>query len=116
MNNLPVIASCSGCGACCRQMGSPPMYLIAHASGDPAHWLDEDEQRWYATMPPEALQAIEVYSEWVDSDDFRDAQPCCWLNQETGACRWYEHRPWICRDFEIGGEACREHRRVVGIN
>lgn len=41
--------------------------------------------------------------------------PCCWLDLETKKCKHYEHRPKICRDFQLGGSDCVELRRRANI-
>jgi Fe-S-cluster containining protein len=39
-------------------------------------------------------------------------RPCIWLDLATKRCRHYEHRPKLCRDFELGGEECVGFRRL----
>src|SRR5206468_9386250 len=31
-------------------------------------------------------------------------EPCLWLDPVTRRCRYYEHQPDVCRDFEVGSE------------
>lgn len=33
----------------------------------------------------------------------------------TCSCRIYEGRPSACRQFEVGSQACREARRLIGV-
>lgn len=35
---------------------------------------------------------------------------CSALDRETMMCSIYELRPWICREFEMGGYECLEER------
>lgn len=35
-----------------------------------------------------------------------DNSPCCWLDLETRECKHYEHRPELCKNFELGGRDC----------
>ena len=35
---------------------------------------------------------------------------CAALDRETMMCSIYELRPWICREFEMGGYECLEER------
>jgi len=35
---------------------------------------------------------------------------CAALDRETMLCGIYEKRPWICREFEMGGYECLEER------
>jgi Fe-S-cluster containining protein len=39
--------------------------------------------------------------------------PCSWL--VGGQCKHYQHRPEVCRQFELGGEECLEIRRHAGL-
>jgi Fe-S-cluster containining protein len=39
--------------------------------------------------------------------------PCSWL--VAGKCGHYEHRPEVCRQFELGGEECLEIRQRAGL-
>jgi len=41
--------------------------------------------------------------------------PCNWLDLKNLRCRFYAHRPGICRRFEVGGERCIAHRNNVGV-
>jgi Fe-S-cluster containining protein len=118
---LPVISAeeCRGCGACCRDVGRPPVYdslvRLEHeapellqarlrGSGVEADW------RRLRSAPPEARQLI------VDSlatGDLGPRGPCCWLDPKTRTCRFYEWRPDICRnDVKAGGPSCR--RALIG--
>lgn len=35
---------------------------------------------------------------------------CAALDGETLMCTIYAHRPWICREFEIGSNECLDER------
>ncbi len=37
--------------------------------------------------------------------------PCIWFDLQTRTCKHHEHRPSVCRDFEIGSSQCREWRK-----
>lgn len=37
-------------------------------------------------------------------------QPCYWFDMNTRRCVEYNHRPQICRDFEVGCNACINYR------
>lgn len=41
--------------------------------------------------------------------------PCLWLDLTTGQCKNYEHRPAVCRDFDVGCISCRMLRKEVGL-
>ena len=44
-----------------------------------------------------------------------DSQACVWLNRASGKCNHHEHRPNVCRGFEVGGEDCLRVRKIAGI-
>jgi Putative zinc- or iron-chelating domain len=58
--------------------------------------------------------ALEAAYGW-DYDDTNQEYPCLWLDMETRKCRWYDWRPDVCRDFEVGCGPCLEHRRRIGV-
>lgn len=78
--------SCEDCHACCLFCAFPPAATV------------ED----FEAIPQDLRDEIRVEYERTRAID----GPCFWLNQESGICRHYEHRPPICRDFEIGGDYC----------
>jgi Fe-S-cluster containining protein len=67
--------------------------------GHPPHTDDERERLPQALLTP----IVNYVSTLTESDVGR---PCQWLDLETRACRHYEHRPQICRDFERGSAMC----------
>jgi len=92
VNPLPVL-NCDHCGVCCRQIGTPPFTGI---DGDePPPWLEWDVNR--------------------HCDRLDRRLPCIWYDEPTRRCRHYEHRPQVCREFEIGSPDCLEFRREYGI-
>ncbi len=121
---LPILTSCTGCrGSCCREQGSPPgyLYLLGKTPAERANWPDAEDFERIDSLPREALRILNRYSArlmrgetaTVDGKD----PPCCWLNQQTGECRFYEHRPQICRDeLLVGDEACHAWREQYGID
>ena len=72
---------------------------------------DPDDYAWLTAAPDEARR---IKLERMDSDE-PDECPCCWLDQETKRCRFYEFRPGVCRDFDLGGEACLATRKMLQI-
>ena len=32
--------------------------------------------------------------------------PCFWFDQKTRGCKHYDHRPRVCRDFQVGAAEC----------
>jgi Fe-S-cluster containining protein len=94
---LPVLDDCRGCGACCMTQGSPPGYAYPPFRPD--------------DLPAELVAELDAYyAECERTGDWRDEQPCFWLDLETRRCKHYRYRPDICQDFEVGSEACLEWR------
>lgn len=77
---------CLACHACCMFCGLPPTTTREEFNSLPQNLRDEIMTTYNATRTTSG--------------------PCLWLDQESGTCRHYEHRPKICRDFEIGGGEC----------
>lgn len=114
--SLPVIAngiSCEGCGVCCLEQQSPPLYLGIlrgyHLPDDPD--ADPDDFHRIANLPAAARKELEDYRQLLAEGGETD-EVCIWFDRERRVCRYYEHRPSICREFEMGGENCREWRNV----
>lgn len=117
---LPVIQNCDGCGACCMQQGSPPGYLMVMnwnpAWGDMSGVEDmkADIER-FKKLPAEALRILKDYEKAVLKNATAEDMPCVWLDLNTKRCRFHEHRPQICRDFEIGCKGCRSWREMFEV-
>lgn len=95
---------CENCGMCCMHMATPPFVglgMLRKECPEDAPAPDH-EKRIYA---------------WLDSPrrKWADHQPCIWLNRINGQCIHHGVRPMICREFEIGGEACNAYRAQVGL-
>lgn len=104
MTELPII-NCDDCGACCMHMGYPPfvaMYDHANRKGDP---------EWLALSPELAAETRQGAVDGRGSNEL----PCVWFDETTKKCRHYDLRPSICREFEVGCEACVSHRERRGI-
>ncbi|MDA1229918.1 MAG: YkgJ family cysteine cluster protein [Planctomycetota bacterium] len=108
--HLPVIQSCDGCGACCREQESPPMYLLILSGVFDDDDFRDDTIRARA-LPDNLKQELLAYGAHI-----RAGKPhprdgvCLWFDESTRGCRHYEHRPSICRKFEMGSEACHSWR------
>ncbi|MEP3478740.1 MAG: YkgJ family cysteine cluster protein [Fuerstiella sp.] len=94
MNELPIIESCDGCGACCRQTPLPPFQP------------GEEVQR---AVPELFLKPVQ--------DRQRAGQqfeliPCVWFDQVTQLCQHYEYRPSACRNFQISSFECHAARNA----
>jgi Fe-S-cluster containining protein len=93
--SLPVF-DCEGCGFCCHLQSRPPFL---------PHELDR--------LPPALARSLSDDTRGPARDDSR-AGPCSWLTLE-GRCRHYDHRPAVCREFELASEDCLEIRRARGL-
>ncbi len=111
---LPVIESCEGCGACCLEQNSPPGYAVLQSLGA-GGWPEAEDWERFKRLPTKARVILKKYIDRVlGNSPPGDGEPCCWLDKTTMRCRFYEHRPQICRDFEMGSEACRAWREDGG--
>ncbi|TWT80677.1 Flagellin N-methylase [Planctomycetes bacterium CA13] len=103
---LPTVSSdsvvdCSGCGVCCMHMGYP-VYTQATET--------RPAEPWWETMPEAIKQELlETMATYQTPDGELDG-PCIWLDMETRRCRHHEHRPNVCRDFQVGSKTCRDWR------
>lgn len=103
---LPTVSDCEGCGVCCLHMGYPA--FIEATSDRPA------EEHWRAM--PESLRS-ELLAYIVTYPPVPDGQldgPCVWFDEDQRRCRHHEHRPRVCRDFQIGGDDCLAWREFYG--
>ena len=81
--------TCSSCQACCCRLE----VMIITDTGVPDEHISRDQ--WGAeTM-------LRLDDGW-----------CSALDRETFMCSIYEHRPLICREFEMGSYECRNERAV----
>lgn len=83
-----------------------PSYASSTGQGE------SDEPAWLA-MPSELKQQLQEYV--AEYDHPRDGEldgPCVWFDQDKLICKHHQHRPNVCRDFQVGGSDCigwREH-------
>ena len=85
---LPIL-SCDDCALCCHTQHFPPFMSTE-----------------LAALPPYLAAEVETLEEAASKGH---TGPCPWLNA-SGRCRHYDLRPEVCRQFEMGGEDCREIR------
>src|SRR5436190_2135207 len=104
MADLPMIpqaVTCDGCSDCCQHVGSPP-FLLDCIDGV-IQRLDADASRTdYESLMAAPAEAQAAYVEHRLSSD----GPCVGLDSISRRCRYYEFRPDICRNFEVGGRWC----------
>ncbi len=91
------------------------MFLSSPEMMEDADLLEEDVQR-LRTMPEEALDELKAYLQQLLAGVRRESQVCIWLDQSTMRCRYQEHRPLICREFEVGTDECRGWRNQYSID
>lgn len=114
--NLPVIGNCDGCGACCKEQVAPPGYLaIIH--GGPDSWPDQEDIDRVANLPEGARASLEQYlANRILGSRSIQWPACIWLDPESLQCRWYDHRPNICRTaVKVGDACCRSWRKEFGV-
>ena len=88
---------CDNCGACCSRMCSPP-FMPEHLGGTEL-----------GKLPPNVRKDFEDGMKARAEHDWIDGVPCFWLTDEL-KCKHYQHRPEICREYEVGSESCRRQR------
>ena len=126
INELP---QCPGCGVCCFHMGYPAFTLpskpltLEQIEADPK--LRElarhpqtrqqllkgnpGEPLWHRL--PEHLRAeLDEFVAQYSVPQGELDQPCFWLDMNTRLCKHHEHRPRVCRDFDVGSRGCLEWR------
>lgn len=109
---LPLVrkVSCDGCGACCMHMGFPPFAPMF----EQPDYLAKSDPQWLALRESHPELAAEALQGAKDNRGDQEL-PCVWLDLQTRQCRHYEHRPDICREFEMGSPECLDHRERRGI-
>ena len=60
---------------------------------------------------PDALVTVDRWGGHVMSR--LDDGWCAALDRGTHRCRIYERRPFVCREFEMGGNECRAERKTL---
>jgi uncharacterized protein len=114
---LPVIDLCDDCGACCMEQESPPGYVMLLSSPEmmAEETFREDAER-ISAMPSALQDELRNYLHQLLAGVERPDTACIWLDKSTMRCRHHEHRPSVCRDFEIGTDECRSWREAYGID
>ncbi|MCA9079645.1 MAG: YkgJ family cysteine cluster protein [Planctomycetaceae bacterium] len=115
--DLPIVASCTDCGACCSRQGAPPDYVALernlHFRNDPS--FADDAER-LDQLPDVARELLQLYLDESAAGTRPTDSACVWLDSESLQCRFYEWRPSTCRVFELNSPGCLIYRRLCGIN
>ncbi len=88
--NVPQLITCDSCQACCCKL---EVLLMG----------DDDV--------PRRFTAEDAWGGWVMRR--LDDGWCAALDRDTLRCTIYARRPGLCRDFEMGGDACLEERKQL---
>jgi len=87
----PPEVTCANCEAICCRLE----VLLITDTGVPQEFIATD--RWGA------MSMARTPEGW-----------CAALDRNTHRCRIYQHRSWICREFEMGGAECIAEREANG--
>ena len=60
--------------------------------------LEEDAAR-LNNLPAEAIEELRAYLQRLLNGETSSDPACVWLDRPTNACRYYDHRPSIWREF-----------------
>ena len=83
----PATVSCSDCAAVCCQL----KVLLIAGDDPPQHFIDVDEH------------GSEIMGKADDGW-------CAALDRDTMRCTIYARRPFVCREFAMGGADCHDER------
>ncbi|MFK8114679.1 MAG: YkgJ family cysteine cluster protein [Rubripirellula sp.] len=108
MRSLPTINDCGDCGACCMHMGFPPYMGMSEG---------ETPEEFWKVMPDDLKSELLAYmSSYSPPAEGELDGPCVWLDSSTKLCKHHEHRPRVCRDFQVGSQGCLEWRDAYQID
>ena len=96
--------SCDNCGVCCEGIGSPVLLYASRPGFVAPHPFRPMD------LPQELLDEIEVKFSGLTRGQ-ESMERCLWFDPLNRRCQHYEYRPQVCRDYELGGESCRQVRQ-----
>lgn len=79
--------SCAKCEACCCRLE----VMLISDTGTPSHFIEYDQ--WGG------MSMARLEDGW-----------CAALDRSSMMCRIYQQRPWVCREFSMGGAECLVER------
>ena len=106
---LPVIESCTDCGACCRFVTSPPFRRVFDEAGEDA-W-----ERLRRERPDLVAEIVATTAARRAAGQPSYGSECLWYDAVGRVCRHYELRPQACRDFAVASTDCHDARRRAGV-
>jgi len=119
---LPVITNCHDCGACCTHVGTPPGFSPwfpppGKTLADSAFMRrGNPDAKIVSRMPRPVIASLKAgFAEAWRTDRSGQNFPCFWFDAASRKCMNWKYRPTACRDLEVGGEECHEHRSGCGI-
>ncbi|QDT12755.1 hypothetical protein K239x_47670 [Planctomycetes bacterium K23_9] len=85
-------------------MGYPSYVVTDSGEATEEHWL---------TMPAKLKsELLEFMASYDEPSDGELDDVCCWYDASLQRCKHHQHRPNVCRDFEIGSQDCLGWRKV----
>ncbi len=103
--SLPTVTDCEGCGVCCLHMGYPAYIQATETQPAESHWV---------SMPGELKSELLDYMSRYERPEGELDGPCHWFDQQARRCMHHEHRPRVCRDFQVGSQGCVDWRHHYG--
>ena len=104
MSNSRPILNCDNCGVCCTTMGHPRFFWTQN--------LGSVVDELWIKLPTSLVNEIDRHLALHGGDENADfGTPCIWFDPIKKNCRHHEHRPQLCRDFQVGSDACLRLRR-----
>jgi Fe-S-cluster containining protein len=63
-------------------------------------------------LPPNVRADYEMGMQGREFTGWLDGVPCFWLTDDN-TCKYHDHKPEICLDFEPGSQSCRDWRNLI---
>lgn len=84
-------------------MGYPAFVLATAKQPAEEHWL---------SLPEDLRKELESFIAGYPILPKGELDgPCFWFDQQSRRCKHHEHRPRVCRDFEVGSQGCLSWRQ-----
>ena len=82
--------------------------------GYPAYVHDlatQPDEEYWTTLPSELKEPLQRYiAHYTAPSEGELDGPCIWLDLDSRRCKHHQHRPKVCRDFEVGSKGCLDWR------